>query len=155
MPPCLPSVACRHLPVDWMIMRLKQYLAAVAAAITLSAGAVAVVAGPASAAVDSRCSVSAITPYRDVAGVRYGGSITCQDKQGRAISAIGQRQGTISWATLDTTSARASVSTGYLERTAVMPCSAGSNSTYRSQATGTSVNGGSSSVVGSGRTVSC
>lgn len=131
---------------------LKKSLAAAAMSLMLLTGA-ALAATPAQAAIDSRCSITPLTPYAATGGFRYGGTINCSAAVAKEISTTGQRQSTLSWVNIETSSA-SSAGTTLLDDFDTASCLAGT-STYRSRTTGTSTNDGQSTVTSSGRSITC
>lgn len=136
---------------------LRKCLAGVVLAFLMVTGAVVATAGPAQA-IDTRCSLTPMTPYKSGSSVKYGATLSCGSWAGaRMVSATAQRQGTGSWINLETSTSGTTSSSGLISRTTpsnTASCLAG-NSTYRSNASGRDINAGTATAVSPGSTVSC
>ncbi len=133
-------------------MQIRKTLGAMMLSLALGVGFVAM-AAPAQAAIDSRCSVTPLAPYKDGNGFRYGGTVNCSAAVATKVSTTGQRQGTLDWVPIATAAGTSAGSTS-LTKNSTGSCLAG-NSTYRSHTSGTSQNGGVSTHNSEGRSVAC
>ncbi len=107
------------------------------------------------AAIDSRCSITPLTPYKDGNKFRFGGRVNCSAAVATKVASTGQRQGTgiNHWVNIASNSATSSGTTS-LSKETNGSCLAG-NSTYRSATTGQSKNGGQTTKYSGGAGVRC
>lgn len=120
--------------------KTHKIVASVATAL-LSFGALGMVAGPAAnAAIDSRCSITPLAPYKTGSSFYYGGGVNCSEKVATTNISQGQRQGTGKWTTVASIAlGNSNVSSIFVREKAAL--SSGTH-TYRSSVTGISNKGG-------------